>query len=165
MKRPLFLYQFVDHLFTVLAVSAIADMYPIGASPRVFLPNKLVILAMSFNPFEPAFTLLDVAIDAEISGLTAHVLAVRDTADGLIECETPEAGTDFDWRTHRLAQRLQDLMHQRTQIYNVRLTRIIADAFGRSRSTRSQFLQSEILADIRCHNYKSSFDGSMSAFF
>ena len=91
MKRPLFLYQFVDHLFTVLAVGAIADMHPVVSSLRVFLPDQLIELAMSFNPFEPAFTLLDVAIDAQVSRFTSHMLAVRDTTDGLIECQRPES--------------------------------------------------------------------------
>ena len=165
MKRPLFLYQFVDHLFAVLAVGAIADVYPIGSSPRVLLPDELVKLAMRLDPFEPAFAFLDVAVNTKVSGLAAHVLAVRDTADGQIECETPEAGTDFDWMPHRLTERLQHLMHQRTQIDDVCLTGIVSDAFGRSRGTRGHFLQREIFADICRHNYKSSFDGSMSAFF
>lgn len=152
MKRLLFLQKNVCNFFAVFAVGAIRNVHPVVARLGVFLPNKLVKLAMRLDPFEPAFAFLNVAIDAEISGLAAHVLAVRDTADSLIESQAPEAGTNLDWMPHCLPEWLQHLMHKRTQIDDVCLTRIIADAFGRSRGTCRQFLEREVLADIRHHN-------------
>ena len=90
MKRPLFLQKNVCNFFAIFAVSAIADVYPIVAGFGVLLQYQLVELAMSLDPLKPAFTLLNVAIDTKVSGLAAHVLAVRDTANGLIESQRPE---------------------------------------------------------------------------
>ena len=64
-------------------------MYPVVARLGVFLPDKLVKLAMRLDPFEPSFALLDVAIDAQVSRFASHMLAVRDTADSLIESQAP----------------------------------------------------------------------------
>ena len=91
MKRPLFLNQIVDHLFAVLPVGAIADVYPIGASPRVLLPNQLVKLAMGLDPFEPPLALRQIPVDAQVSRFSSHVLAVRYTTDGHIQGQRPKS--------------------------------------------------------------------------
>ena len=70
----LFLKQAVDDLLAVLAVTAVADVYPVAARLGVLLPDKLVEVAVLLDPFEPLATLLNVAVDAEVSRLALDVL-------------------------------------------------------------------------------------------
>ena len=152
MKRLLsFLQQIIDDLLAVLAVCTIRYMHPVRTF-GVMLPDELVELAMSFDPLKPLATLRHVTVDAEVNGLASHVLTVTHTANGLIECQTTEPAANLNRFVHSLAQRLQYLMHQRTEIDDVRLTWIVADAFGRSRGTRTELFEREVLADIRRHN-------------
>ena len=140
----LFFQQVVDDLLTVSTICAVGDVYPIVAL-RIMLPDELVKLAMRLDPLEPPFAFLHVAVDAEVCRLAVLVLAIPHPAHGGIQSQTPVAAANLDRLSHRLAQRLEYLMHQRTQINHVRLSRLVADALRLRRRTRCQFLQREIL--------------------
>ena len=152
MKRLLsFLQQIIDDLLAVLAVCTIRYMHPVRTF-GVMLPDELVELAMSLDPLKPLAALLHIAVDAEVGCLASHVLAVAHTANGIVQGQTPIAAAYLNGMSHRLAERLEHLVSQRTEIDDVRLSRLVADAIGLRRGTRRQFLQCEVLADIRRHN-------------
>ena len=111
------------------------------------LPDELVEVAMTLDPLEPPLALLQVPVDAEVCRLTVLVLAVPHPAHGLIQSQTPVAAANLNRLSHRLAQRLQYPMHQRTQIDDIRLSRLVTDALRLRRRTRCQFLQREVLTD------------------
>ena len=81
----------VDDLSAVGRESVETDVYPTAAGLGVLLPDELVELDVGTNPVEPPATLLDVAVDAEVCGLSRQVLAVRDSAHGTVECLAAEA--------------------------------------------------------------------------
>ena len=147
-KKMLFLQQVVDHLLAVPPVGTITDMHPVVAL-AVVLPYQLVELAMRPNPLEPPLAFLYVTVDAEVCRLTVLVLAVPHPAHGGIQSQTPVPAANLDRLSHRLAQRLQHPMHQRTQINHVRLSRLVTDALRLRRRTRCQFLQREVFTYIR----------------
>ena len=145
-KKMLFLQQVVDDLLAVVPVGTITDMHPIRAF-AVMLPDELVKLTMALDPLEPAFALRQVTVNAEVCRLTVLVLAVPHPAHGGIQSQTPVAAANLNRLSHRLPERLEYLMHQRTQINHVRLSRLVTDALRLRRRTRCQFLQREVLTD------------------
>ena len=150
MKKKLFLQEIVDDLLSVFAISPIRYMHPVGAF-RVVFPYQLVKLAMALDPLKPPLALCHVAIDAKVCRLAAHVLRGSHTTHSRIQRKTPVPTANLDGMNHRVAQRLEHLVSQRTEVDDVRLSRLVPDALRLRRRTRCQFLQREILTDIRCH--------------
>lgn len=152
--------KITDDLSAIQTVGAIRDMHPIRAF-AVVLPDELVEIAMRLDPFEPPLALRYVAVDTKISRLALHVLGVAHTANCIIQSQRPIAGTNLYRVPHRVAQRLQYLMHQGAQIDDVSLPRIVADAFCLCRVARAKLLDCKVLADLRRHSYMSSLFGSI----
>ena len=145
-KKMLFLQQVVDDLLAVPPVGSIRHMHPVVAL-RVMLPNQLVEVAVRPDPLEPPFAFLQIPVDAEVCRLTILVLRVPHPAHGGIQSQTPVPAANLNGMPHRLPERLQHLMHQRTQINHVRLSRLVTDALRLRRRTRCQFLQREVFTD------------------
>ena len=86
------LQQIIDNLFSIFAVATIADMHPVGSRLGVLFPDELVELAVLLNELKPRFSLLNIAVDAEVSRLALHVLTIADTANSSIQRERTIAG-------------------------------------------------------------------------
>ena len=77
-------------------------MHPVGAFGTM-LPDELVELAERTDDFYPTLAFVDVTVYAEVGCFAFHVLAVADTADGLIEARAPVAATYLYLVPHRVA--------------------------------------------------------------
>lgn len=94
-------------------------MYPLGAGLWILFPYQLVEWQMVTDILEPLSAFLAVAVYAEVSGLTFHVLTVGNTADGLVQLLRSEAAANLDGFVHSLAQRLQNECSQVNQVYHL----------------------------------------------
>lgn len=150
-KRLLCLQQVADDLLPVLVVASVADMHPVRASLAV-LPDELVEVAMRLNPCEPPAAFRLVAVDAKVCCLAIQVLTVRDSANGLIKARTAIAASYLHLVPHRIAERLQHMMHQCTQVRHLLRAGHIMDALGLCRRAGGQFLQCKVLTDSCCHH-------------
>ena len=125
-------------------------MYPVGAF-AVVLPDELVVLAVGANPLEPLAAFLHIAVDTEVCGLASHVLRVAHTTDCIIQGEASESAAYLDGLLHRVPEWLQYMMHQRTEIDDVRLTWVVADAQFLRRLAGAEFFEREVFADLNRH--------------
>ena len=82
-----FLQQAVDDLLAVLAEIGEYKryMYPARTGLGILLPDELIEGQVVLDVIEPLAAFLNVAVDAEISGLSFHVLRVVDTTDGFVQ--------------------------------------------------------------------------------
>ena len=118
------------------------------------LPDELVELAVGANPFKPPLALLDVAVDAEVSGLTREVLAVAYTAYGTVQLRTTVARANLDGFAHRVAQWLQYVVNQCAQGAHLVNARGIDYAQLLSGCGVAQLFQREVLTNSGRHDHR-----------
>ena len=125
-------------------------MYPVGAL-RAVLPDELVEDDVRLDPIKPPLALYLVAVDAEVSSLAVHVLAVADTAHGCVEPRASVAATYLYLVSHRIAERLQYVMNEGAEVHHLLRARHIRYSIGlRCRAGRELF-EGEVLTDSSCH--------------
>jgi len=103
-------------------------MYPLRAGLWILFPYQLVKGQMVTDILEPFTAFLAVAVYAEVSGLTFHVLRVLYATNGLVQFLRSEAAANLDGFVHGLAQRLQDVDSEIHQIYHLLHARLVVDA-------------------------------------
>ena len=106
---------------------------------------------MRLYPLKPLLSLLDVAVDAEVCCLALHVLGIANATNGCVKFQRSKSAANLDGLLHGGAEWLQYVMHQRTEVYYVRLPWVIADALRLGGVARAKFLQCKVLADLCGH--------------
>lgn len=125
-------------------------MHPIGPL-RIVLPDELVEVAVKADDVDERSAFIHVAVYAQVGRLPRHVLAVAHTAHNGIQRLAPESTRYLHFFPVTVAQGLQDIMHQCTEVGNLLLIRFILDALRLCRCTVAQLLQIEVLAYLCCH--------------
>ena len=152
-KDKLFLQQIADDLLAVLPVGAVADVYPV-ASLRVVLPDELVERTVLLDPLKPPLAFLQVAVDAKVGRLALDVLGVMHAAHGMIEACATVAGAYLDRFLHRVAQRLEYMVNQRTHGTHLVHTRGVDDAEPLGGCAVAQFFEGKVFTNFRRHLHR-----------
>ena len=128
-------------------------MYPTAARLGVFLPDELVEGQVLADVLEPLAALLDVTVDAKVSGLPREVLRVGDTAHGFVQLLTAEAAANLDGFAHRLAQWLQHVY----EVHHLAHGWHIVDALILGGLRGVEFFDCEVHGDVGLHRLNVVF--------
>ena len=133
-------------MVAVLTVVAEADMHPVGALQIVF-PNELVELQVGLDVVEPLLAFRHVAVDAEVGSLAEHVLRVLNTTDGCIELQATEPTPYLHLSPPPVAQWLQHIMAERSQVDDFLCVGLVLDAFRLGCGRGTKLVECEVFTE------------------
>ena len=127
-------------------------MHPV-VSLRIVLPYQLVKLQVVSDVGEPPHSFVFVAVDAEICGLTSHMLGVSHTTHGIVECQTAKTAANLHLPAPPVTERLKDIATESCEVHHLLYARLVFDAFCFCCCAGGHFLQREVLRESYCHIY------------
>ena len=131
----------------VVIVGTEADVQP-AATASVMLQDELIEVQMVDHPVVPLAPRVQVG-DMDVGGTTIEVLRVAYAMYRLVQCFATIATIDMDGMAYMVAQRLQHLAAELTQVYHhLPRLRCVVNTQTACRLTLYEFAQLEVCCEL-----------------